>query len=260
MRLYSKDLVTDYILRDIGEKKVSELNSFCDEVSNKNFKRFSSFDDALNYFEGSNEYLHQRASYKELEDIKYYSGFSYVNINALLRGTWNYERNGIASDEKKREYLRVAEDISKTISKCAQSTGNIITYRGVNINTFYRFGIQSIKDLPTLVGSYIYDAGFLSTSLVQNESFFARKLDWHEDCNVEIELMLSEECDDAIPLLSTSTSYSPNQVELLINKGSLIKVVGVSLSEDGQKATVRAVHVPRKMWDLVLKDDIDRSL
>ena len=127
---------------------------------------------------------------------------------------------------------------------------NIKTFRGVSLISFKDYGISSIKELTSMIGEYYYESGFTSTSLLRGKSFFARNLEWHDDCNIEIEYFIPAECSDGIPLITGDLSYSSNQSEFLLNKGSICKIIDVSISEDGESAHLKAVFIPEKVWNI----------
>ena len=61
--------------------------------------------------------------------------------------------------------------------------------------------------------------------------------------------LIPEEVNGIIPLINDDLSYSKGQSELLINKGSLSKVVDVLLNSDKTKAYIKVVLIPKKIYE-----------
>lgn len=184
--------------------------------------------------------------YEEADFLLNYSGFNYKHINAVLRNTWNYEDNGDAS--KIDSYREAAYRLNEIIQKHpTMLNDNIITYRGVDISYFQQYGIESIEDLKSLEGYYMLDRGFVSTSIQEESCFFKKANDLGLNYNIKIEYMVPQEFKDGI-LLGSSTSYSPNQHEFLINSANLAKVSSVIVNDDNT-AVVRATLIPKELYD-----------
>lgn len=194
--------------------------------------------------------FYSNVSFEEIDKVRYYTGIAYKDINSILRGNWNYETNGMLTEEKRKKNVELANDLSRIISNTTNIPANIKTYRGVGLYSFKDYGINSIEELSQLKGQYYFDSGFASTSLIRERSFFDRLLEYHDDCNIEIEYLIPEESNDGIPLLTDELSYSKVQSEYLINKENLSKIVDVKISLDGTKAYLKAILVPQKIWNL----------
>ena len=239
------------IMRFIGNDELKSIESFIDNMKKRDYVTFENEEQINSYFDEYMSNYYRNCSYYDIESLRYYTGISFNQINSLLRGFWNYETNGLLTDEKRKEYMGIANDLSNALSKLPDSLpSNIKVYRGVNISSFKDYGISNINDLKNMVGQYFYDGGFTSASLLRNKSFFDRDLEWHDPCNIEIEYLIPYECSDGIALISDDLSYSKSQAEFLINKSSLSKIIDVSISEDGTKAYLKAAFIPRKIWDL----------
>lgn len=247
--LKSQNRIVNYILRMIGEDGINNIDQYVESAFNKQYAAFNS-EEQLAIF---NEYIsnfYSNNSASDIDHIRYYTGIAFRNINAVLRGNWNYDQNGKLTDEKKYEYLDLAQDLSKSLNNIKINLPcDIKTYRGVSLGSFKDYNITSIDELKNMVGQYFYDSGFTSTSLLRDRSFFDRDLEWNEKCDIEIEYYISKECNDGLPLIRDELSYTKGQSEFLINKGSLTKIVDVKINNDG-KAYIKAVLIPQKIWNM----------
>ena len=240
----------DLILKYIGNEQLSEINAFASEVNKREFMEFSSLEEVRAFFIDYLADFYNNSSISDIDNIRAYTGIAFRHFNSLLRGTWNYDTNGLLTDDARVEYLNLANKLSECIERSSTLPTNIKTYRGVSLERFKDYGITSLEDLNSLENKYYYDSGFTSTSLVRDKSFFNRELEYHEFCNIEIEYLIPEEANDGIPLIDDNLSYSKVQNEYLINKGSLSKIIDVEISPDGKLAYIKAVLIPQKMWNI----------
>ena len=98
-------------------------------------------------------------------------------------------------------------------------------------------------------GKYFYDAGFTSTSLVRKKSLYNTEAFQIGKRNIEIEYLIPEECHDGALLLDEFTSHYKAENEYLINSRSLIRIVSVDINKQDNTAFLRAVLIPKKIWD-----------
>ena len=252
----------DLILKYIGNEQLSEINAFASEVNKREFMDFSSLEEVKAFFIDYLADFYNNNSISDIDNIRAYTGIAFRRFNSVLRGTWNYDTNGLLTDDAKVEYLNLANKLSECIERSSTLPTNIKTYRGVSLERFKDYGITSLEDLNSLENKYYYDSGFTSTSLVKDKSFFNRELENHELCNIEIEYLIPEEANDGIPLIDDNLSYSKVQNEYLINKGSLSKIIDVKISPDGNLAYIKAVLIPQKMWNITYNknDSLDTSM
>ena len=124
---------------------------------------------------------------------------------------------------------------------------NIKVYRGVTLDSFKSYGVNSISDLKSMVGQFFYERGFTSTSLIRESSAFSSNLDCWKGRNIEIEYLIPSEFSDGLPLITKDLCYTDIEHEYLISTGSLCKIVDVII--DGDKAYLTAVLIPKKVWD-----------
>lgn len=191
--------------------------------------------------ENKNEY-----SNEELEIIREYSGYNFRQMNNALRGTWNYEQNGHIQSQQR--FLEDSEKLSRIIESHPLNIGNIKVFRGVTLEYFKEYGIAELKNLNYLEGKFLYDAGFISTSLLEDSCFFGRSSVFGEDYNIKITYLVPNEFDDAIILQTKNMSYSPKQREYLINHGNIAKVSSVIVKDDNT-AYITALLIPKKIYD-----------
>lgn len=240
---------------------MTEIDTFVNDVSKRNFIGFSSLEEVSAFFTDYLAEFYNNNSINDIDTIRAYTGIAFRRFNSVLRGTWNYDTNGLLIDDAKVEYLNLANKLSECIERSSTLPTNIKTYRGVSLERFKDYGITSLEDLNSLENKYYYDSGFTSTSLVRDKSFFNRELEYHEFCNIEIEYLIPEEANDGIPLIDDNLSYSKVQNEYLINKGSLSKIIDVEISPDGKLAYIKTVLIPQKMWNITYNknDSLDFS-
>ena len=235
------------ILKYMGKESLHNIDLLVVNQVNQSYMSFSSEEQLKSVFEDYMNTFYDTSSNQDIDTLRYYTGIAYREVNPILRGYWNYEESGLLTEEKKEKAIKLSEDIDKIISSVAPLPFPLRVYRGVNLDSFKDYGVSSLDDLLKLKDQYYYDESFVSTSLLRDRSFFDRDLDWHKKCNIEIEYLVPENSNDGIPLISDALSYSKNQTEFLINKGSLSKIVDVSIDSQNQVAYLKAVLVPKKL-------------
>lgn len=108
---------TRYIKRSLGEEKNNEINSFIEESMSEEFFDFSSEAEIHEYLgEIVKQYVYS-LNMDEISDLRFYTGYDFRNINNTMRGKWNYEENGLLTQEKKDMYNELGERIYKVINK-----------------------------------------------------------------------------------------------------------------------------------------------
>lgn len=186
-------------------------------------------------------------TYDQATDIRSFTGTNYFDINSALRGRWTYHENG--NFDRKDEFLLRATKIKSIISSNSTSYGDFISYRGVSLSYFSEYGIESLDDLTSLEGKFMFDAGFVSTTLLPEQSFFGKDFEKGKQYNVMIEYMVPSEFTDGIYIGDNPNfSYHPHEQEYLINAGNMSKVTGVKINDDGT-ARIQAVMVPKSLYD-----------
>ena len=260
--MVSIDRATNMVLKYAINDRLEEMDFYVDDVVNREYVSFNDVEHVNSFFINNIDNMYNNYNYEELSDLRYYTGTSFKEVNAILRNNWTYEVNGELTKEKQTNYRVMASNISGIInSKGTELNSNILVYRGVSISAFKNFGVNILADLISLKGQYVYDSGFVSTSLIRSKSFFDRQLDYHEPCNIEIEYLIPNESADGVPLINTELSYNSNeQTEYLINSGNLSKVVDVVYDDVNNKAYVKMVYIPKKVWDLSYRKDNEKNL
>ena len=108
-------------------------------------------------------------------------------------------------------------------------------------------------------GKYMSEEGFTSTSIVSENSYFRKTLENRKTYNVGIKYLIPKESSDGALLVTDELSFSPNQNEYLINKGSLTKIIDVKIDTVMNQAQLIAVLLPKKIWDLDSKKEIRKE-
>lgn len=246
------------ILKYLGEEKVNNIEDYISKIENREYIMFKSEEEINQFFGDIFDTFYKQSTEEEILILRSYSGDQYRDINAVLRDNWNYERNGLLTEEKKQKNLEYAQNIKEMISRLPILSNNIKVYRGVPLSIFKGYGISSLDDLLFLKGQYFLDSGFTSTSLIRENSFFYKELEWHEACNVEIEYLIPEECSDGFPLVHNEFSYSIKQNEFLLKAGNLSKILDVTVDKNEEKAYVKMAFIPSRIWNFTLSEEYNR--
>lgn len=247
---------TNLVLRLIKDRQVP-IKNFITRVMREPFYSFQREEEVNHLFSTSTmDFLHH-LSEEELLDLRQYTGYQYKQLNALLRNNWSYEEHGLLSDEQKDKYEQLSESIRHILDKYISPEINFITYRGVSLSAFSKYGITSLSDLEYMKGKYMYEEGFTSTSILQKTSYFNQHLETGIDYNIEIQYFISKNTREGALLSSENMSYSPSQNEYLLNAGSLTKIVDVEIKKETNQATLKAIVVPKKVWDLTYVDQVE---
>ena len=122
------------ILKYIGIDKQTELDTFVNNVSKRNFVEFSSLEEVSAFFIDYLADFYNNNSRSDIDNIRAYTGIAFRRFNSLLSGIWNYDTNGLLTDEMKSKYLDYADNLSECIEKSPTLSSNIKTYRGNVIN------------------------------------------------------------------------------------------------------------------------------
>lgn len=199
-------------------------------------------------FKSKLDYFMDNITISDGDIIRRYSGYDYKNINAFLRDNWSYDINGKLDDDKKDFYLDYSNNLEKLINLFPKLDTNIRTYRGVPLSYFKEYGISDISDLKKLEGGFLYDEAFISTSLVKGTDYFKKSNELGLNYNVRIVYSVDGDYSSGAILSHDNLSYSKDQLEFLINKGSLSKVDKVVINDDNT-AVLYVTLVPTIIWD-----------
>lgn len=240
--------ITNMVLKMLGEETKNNINNYVNEVCSRNFTIMQNIDQVKDTFSTSSENFLNDLTEDELLNLRSYTGYHFWNINAILRNNWNYEVNGALTSEKINTYTELSNSVSNILDRFHSPSINFMTFRGTTIDSFSNYGITDISELITLKDKYIYEQGFTSTSILQDSSYFNKTLDDGRFCNVGIRYLIPAENSDGALLINDDMSYSTNQNEFLLNKGSLSKVVDVKI--ENNIAVLTVVLVPKKVYDI----------
>ena len=229
--------------------KTEKIAHFIDEKLATEAKQYDSVED---FYESNPDYeneINQTLSVSQQEAFKNYSGYNFAWINSVARGFWDYEKMGEETPEKRAEIEKTIREISEAIPRVPSPKEDFITFRGTNLDAFRSYGIEKLSDLEKLKGQFYLDSGFVSSTLVRENSF-ADKVEesfWVNNSDVEIRYHIPSGSNDCIALFNEKRSYSPNQTEVLINRYSLSYVSDVEM-HDG-KAVLNMLLIPRNQYD-----------
>lgn len=229
---------TRMLFRWMSDERRTCLDQFEGTCSKRDYQEFSDIDHALIQMPSYS------LSYDDVQAISHYSGLGYFSINRAAKNMWNYEDNG--SIDRRKMFEGYVEELSTAISNNGKSIGDVKVYRGVPVKYFRSYGINSIDEIDNLNGKYLLDKGFVSTSLVEEDSFFDKNPNNGINYNVKIEYLVPEEFTDGICIVRDSAFK--NESEYLINTWNLAQVVEVErIGSD--KAKITALLVPKKVYD-----------
>lgn len=253
MAIIGESRITNSILRMMGEDARSQIDDYISNVCSKNFLVMKSMEQVYDMFGDNFQIFMESLSEEELMDLRSYTGYNFKNINAILRGNWEYDVNGSLTPEKKEEFRKLADSVGNIVSKFNMPNVDFITFRGTTLSSFSSYGISELAQLESLNGKFLYEQGFTSTSILEDSCYFNKKLDTGKNYNVEIRYLISSECNDGALLIDKNTTYSTSQNEFLLNKGALSKVIDVKIDKNTNTAILTVVLVPREVYDLTQK-------
>lgn len=226
---------------------VKDVFRWIDEEHKNNISEFITDSLYKGYYQvEDNDFINGNINYDDCSFLREYSGFNYKHINNALRGIWNYEENGHIDNRERfiedgRRVFNIIENNPSYVDK------DFRVYRGVTLSYFKEYGINNLEDLVNMKGQFMYDSGFVSTSINLEDSFFQKDNELGLNYNVMINYLMPAYFDDGIFLYGDMT-YSGYEKEYLINKGNLSYVTDVKISEDGT-ANIIAIMVPKKIYD-----------
>ena len=249
--------ITNLVLKMLGSDVRNEIDNYITNVCLRNFSIMGSTEEVREIFDSSIEEFLNNLSEEELLDLRSYTGYNFWNINAVLRNNWRYETNGLLTQEKTREYKEISDVVSNVLTRFNVPDINFMTFRGTTIDAFSSYGINEISELEKLKGKFLYEQAFTSTSILEDSSYFNKILDDGRFCNVGISYMIPAESNDGALLIDNNVSYSANQNEFLLNKGSLSKVIDVSIDENNNTAILTVCLIPKKIYDINYSKNIN---
>lgn len=219
--------------------RVLEINEFVENIKNSNFEKIDFTEDIRDYSKSI-----------DLEDyltLRTYTGYEFKNINAILRDNWTYEVNGKLDGETKEKYEKLSEDIIDLINRFPSPKKNFITYRGTTIDEFKKYGIYNLNDLIFIKDRYIYEEGFTSTSLEEEQCYYGKEIIGNDFRNIKVKYLIAKDSEEGMPLNTDDFSYSKQLQEYILNSGALSKVIDVKI--DDTTAELVVALIPKKIWD-----------
>ena len=243
----SNDVKT--IFRFLSPETKEEMEFFASDSIGEEYFCFEKEEQIQEYLSSVSQEFLSQLSYEELETLKFYTGTSYKEINAIMRRKWSYEENGLLTKESEASYQKTGRDMCSIISKCPSLNMNLKVYRGVSLKQFHDYGIYSLEDLTAMEGKYLYDQGFTSTSLMRDKSLVGVTNFFTGERNIEIEYLVPSACQDGALLLGNQSSYYDGEAEYLINASNLTKILSVEIDKENNKAFIKAMLIPKRLWD-----------
>lgn len=237
-------LATRVIEKSLDENIKLEISSLLKEIPTYTYEK-------PNFSEEINNFL-SNISEEQLLTLKGYSGLFSKKINAILRNNWNYDEHGKKTIEEEQKIKNDISIIDEIISNYPPNNYAFITYRGTSLDSLKKYGIDSLEDIIYLKGKYMYEEGYTSTSLEEQESYFNKEI-YGKINNIEIKYVIPPNSKDGIPLTTNDLSYSPNQQEYLIERNSLSKVIDVKIN--GTTAVITAILIPKSIWNKEIKSN-----
>lgn len=185
----------------------------------------------------------------EKNAIKGYAMGSYISVNALLRKGWDGMADAVrkdlngsrVSDETITEYGNRAESIINSLDRIFKRNEvafnePVVVYRAIHVSNVQdgETVLDSVKRTHK-IGDVLEDKGFVSTSLDSDYmTFFGRKRNKERYGHPVVYEILAKR---GLPVLEESFGEQPARVEsgsiqsfereVLLNRGSKFKVVGV---------------------------------
>lgn len=247
---------TNMLLRFLDQSIKNELELFVQDTRTKKFIEIKTMEDLNVLFSNNISLFLNNLTEEELMNIRSYTGYNFRNINAILRNNWTYEENGSLTEDNKKSFLELSNNISNSIQKFPPASFPFITFRGTNLSSFQEYGVHSIKDLESLKGKYMYEQGFTSTSIIEDTCYFNKTLETGNNYNIKIKYLITPEYDEGALLISNETSYSINQNEYILNKNCLSRVIDVVIDEVLEQAILTVVVIPRKKYDFTKENEV----
>ena len=231
-------LQTRIIEKSLDEITKREIDMLTKEAATYNYQS-QRFESILTDFS-------KQLTEDELITLRSYTGYNYKKINAILRNNWNYEEHGRRTDEEVSKLKKDITVIDNIMDKFPTNNNAFIIYRGTTISEFKKYGITSLDELTYLIGSFIYEEGYTSTSLNKEESYFNKEINGKVH-NIETKYIIPPNSNAGMPLTTYDFSYSSNQEEYLLKRNTLSKVINVVVKDN--TATITAIVIPKQLWD-----------
>ena len=108
---------TRLIFSFLGKDKKEEIDFFANDASQEEYHQIKSAQEVEDLFGEITFNFLLNSKQSELNILKSYTSYTYKELNAVMRNTWNYEENGRLTPEIKQDYLDRGERMTKLIRK-----------------------------------------------------------------------------------------------------------------------------------------------
>ena len=117
--------ITKYLFQYLEPGKQEEIDIYLSDILTRDYLTLESQEHVSEIFGSIAAEFTYGLTYEEALSLRSYTGFSHKEINALLRNKWNYEQHGLLTDEKRREYSQIGEEVEKVVFKFPPLDRNI---------------------------------------------------------------------------------------------------------------------------------------
>lgn len=245
------------INRVLSENMKEKFRQYVEEVVRPEFLETTEYSYIDEYLKRKSLEVSEKLTEEEKRDIRFFTGYSFRSINALLRDSWSYEVSGRLTLEEKRKNEEMIHSIDGVMQKMPSLELPFVTYRGVKIDAFSVYSVKKLKDLYHLKGKYLYEQSFISTSLKREESYFLKDIENNGFCNIMLQYFIPAFSNDGLLLSTSDITYSKLQNEFLLNRNALFFVSDVVVSDNS--AIIQAVLIPRFIREKVEKEEFESS-
>lgn len=242
-----KDVKTLFYL--LNEEQKKNIFSYLEFSQTERYQTFHNINEIKESFDFYNMEFKSKTNCYERDLLRSYTFNSFRHYNAILRNNWNYEEHGKYDENQVQIYRTSVENLQHAIYKYPKCNLNFVTYRGINLTNFKEYGIESFHDLTKLKNQFLHEAGFTSTSLLQETSFFQRKLENGGNYNVLIQYCIPKDYAVGAYLYSEEFTAADGQNEYLLNSSTLGYVSNIEIMEDKKSAKLSVIIIPTQIWE-----------
>ena len=246
----SADDMTRFYLRELESSgKAGDVLDYINQQLNGEGRQYDSADEFLadnpDYFARCDEDISDEGK----EALRDYSSYNFAWINTVERGFWDYEKLGRKTPEREAEIRQTSDRIDKAISAAPAPKEDFVTYRGTDLSGFSKFGVHSLEELEQMKGQMMVESGYTSTALKRENSFVENESTlWIGESNIEMHYHIPAGKKTSVAMLNNRLSHSPNQTEVLLNRGMMSYISDVNYDKPGH-AVVEAIVIPFELYD-----------
>jgi len=247
----SEDHTCGFYIRFIERRgKMGAVKSLISEELSARPKSYGSLEE---FEEDNPDYIEDVSKSLTPEEqfaLHHYTGYTFAQNNSVARGFWDYEKLGPRTPEREARVMEENDTISRTIDKTPAPQKGFIAYRGTNLDGFRGYGIHSIADLAKLRNGFMLDKGFISTSIVRENSFADQEEGGYliGASNIEVRYHVPANYRTGVGLFTRDLSHTPEETEYLINSQTLMFVSEVTFDKEGH-AIIDAIVIPKEVYD-----------